>query len=196
MTENTTDVLDCGRSIHDLSAYLASDRIPRDPHIESCPECLNALEGLAGMSKLSHELFAEDVAVLPEAPENWLQGIMANIQNEVRAGRSLPLRHPDPRVRLSITEGAVRALIRSVGDHIPGIVIGRCRLDGDVEVSGAPIQVSITASIAWGQSVADLTTLLRQRVYDALDQHTELNLVAVDIVVEDLHVDAIEGEQP
>ena len=117
---------------------------------------------------------------------------MANIQNEVRAGRSLPLSHPDPRVSLSVTEGAVRALIRSVGDGIPGIVIGRCRLEGDVEELGAPIEVTVTASIAWGESIATTTALLRERIVEALRRHTELNIASVDVVVEDLHVDAAE----
>lgn len=195
MTEKTPRTLDCGRTIEELSDYLAADRTPPDPHIENCPECLNALQGLARVSQLSHDLLEQDVAELPPVPENWIQGIIANIRNEVRAGRSLPLHHPDERVSLSVTEGAVRALIRSVGDDIPGLVVGRCSLQGDVENLGAPIIVRITASIAWGQSVAALTASLRERVLEALHRHTELNVTAIDVEIEDVHVD-VEKEGP
>jgi hypothetical protein len=194
VTENTPRMLDCGRTVEELSDYLAADRTPRDPHVESCPECLNALQGLTRVSQLSRELLAQDAADLPPAPESWIKGIMANIQTEVRAGRSLPLSHPDPRVTLSVTEGAVRALIRSVGDGIPGIVIGRCRLDGDVEQLGAPIAVEVTASVAWGRSIAEVTALLRERIFAELRRHAELNVTSVDVVIEDLHSPAVEEE--
>lgn len=194
----TTRTLECGKTVQELSDYLAADRFPRDPHIESCPECLNALQGLTRVSQLSRELLAQDVADLPATPENWIAGIMSNIQNEVRAGRLLPLSHRDARVRLSVTEGAVRALIRSVADDLPGIVVGRCRLDGDVETPGAPVEVSVTASVAWGEPILPITTLLRERILDALARHTEVNVVAVDVTVEDLHVDpvGVSGEEP
>jgi hypothetical protein len=189
VTEKTSRTLDCGTTIEQLSDYLAAGRIPRDAHMESCPECLNALQGLARVSKLSRELLEQDIADLPPAPENWIKGIIDNIQNEVRAGRSLPLHHPDARVSLSVTEGAVRALIRSVGDEISGLVIGRCALNGDVEEPGAPIQVSITASVAWGRSISTLTAQLRERVLEMLRRHTELNVTTIDVEIEDLHLD-------
>ena len=49
---STTRALDCGKTIQELSAYLAADRIPFDPTIETCPECLNALHALAQVSQL------------------------------------------------------------------------------------------------------------------------------------------------
>ncbi|KAA9106499.1 Asp23/Gls24 family envelope stress response protein [Microbacterium rhizomatis] len=192
VTDETPRTLDCGRTVEELSDYLAADRTPRDAHIETCPECLNALQGLERVSRLSREMLAQDVEDLPPAPETWIRGILANIQNEVRAGRPLPLSHPDPRVNLSVTEGAVRALIRSVGDEIPGLVVGRCSLNGDVEDPGAPVTVTITASVAWGRPVAALTALLREHVLEALRRHTELNVTAIDVEIQDVHVDSEE----
>lgn len=187
MTDTTPPALDCGKTIEELSEYLSTDRIPYDRHIETCPECLNALQALAGMSQLSRDLIDLDAAQLPAPPANWMEQIMSTIQNEVRAGRSVPLPHPDPRVTLTVTEGAIRALMRSVGDETPGVIVGRCQLDGDVEIPGAPIDVSVTASIAWKTPIPEATAALRRAVADALAEHTHLNVASIDVTVEDLH---------
>lgn len=187
MTRETPPTLDCGKTIEELSEYLSADRIPYDRHIETCPECLNALQALTGMSQLSRDLIDLDAAQLPAPPPNWMEQVMSTIQNEVRAGRSVPLPHPDPRVVITITEGALRSLMRSVGDETPGVIVGRCRLDGDIEVPGAPIDVSVTASIAWKTPIPEATAALRQAVADALAEHTQLNIASIDVTVEDLH---------
>ena len=47
MTAHDHDAaLDCGPTIDELSDYLDRDRTPHDPHIESCPDCLNPLAAL------------------------------------------------------------------------------------------------------------------------------------------------------
>ncbi|GAA4773455.1 Asp23/Gls24 family envelope stress response protein [Microbacterium gilvum] len=179
--------LDCGRTLEELSDYLESGRSPRDAHIESCPECLNALDTLEGAGRLSRALVAVDASTLPEPPESWFQGILGAIALELRAGRDLPLHHPDPRVDLSITEGAVHALLRTAGDGVDGVFIGRTAIDGDAETPGAPVTVRLTASIAWPLDVAAVSEELRARAFAALRQHTELNVTAVDIRVDDIH---------
>src|SRR5688500_6486179 len=118
--------LECGKTLDELSDYLAADRIPYDPHVETCPDCLNALTALARLAELSRDLISHDAERLPPAPENWLRAILANIHDEIRAGRSIPIHHADPRAQITVTEGAVRALIRSAGDGIDGLVIGKC----------------------------------------------------------------------
>lgn len=188
MTDNSTiRELDCGKTIEQLSDYLAMDRIPYDPTIETCPECLNALHALDQVAQLSRDLLLDDAAHLPPPPSGWLDAILTNIHNDVRAGRSLPLRHPDPRVQLSITEGAVRALLRSVADQIPGTVIGKCQIDGDAEQLGAPVTINVTLSIAWGTPMTPTAHDVRQRIYNALTEHTHLNVTAVDVTIEDIH---------
>lgn len=179
--------LDCGKTVEELSDYLAADRMPYDPAIETCPECLNELRALARVSRLSRDLIAQDAADLPAPPDTWLQAIMNNIHREMRAGRDLPIHHPDPRVRISVTEGAVRALIRAVADDIDGLIVGKCELLGDAERPGAPIHVHLTASVGWGQLIPDLSTTLRDLVSTALAQHTELNVAAIDVTIEDVH---------
>ena len=187
MNENEPRTLNCGKTIEELSAYLAADRTPYDPSIEACPECLNALQGLTRVSQLFHDLITQDVTDLPAPRENWFEDIMTNIHREVRSGRSLPLPHPDKRVDLSLTEGAVLALIRSAGDIVPGLVIGTCHLKGNVEEPGAPVDVSVTASIVWNQPIPDATRTLRTHIYEALATHTALNVTSVNITIKDLH---------
>jgi phenylpyruvate tautomerase PptA (4-oxalocrotonate tautomerase family) len=112
---------------------------------------------------------------------------MNNIHQEMRAGRDLPIHHSDPRVRISVTEGAVRALIRAIADDIDGLIVGKCELLGDADQPGAPITVHLTASVIWGRSIPELSTTLRELVSTALSQHTELNIVAIDVTIEDVH---------
>ncbi|WP_232331545.1 Asp23/Gls24 family envelope stress response protein [Agromyces laixinhei] len=187
MSETTTERLDCGKTIDELSDYLSRDRIPYNPDIETCPECLNALEALARVSGLSRDLILEDARALPPPAETWFEEIMVNIAHEVRAGRDLPIQHPDPRVQISITEGAVRALLRTVGDTIPGVIVGKCELLGDAERPGTPIEVRLTVSVEWGRPIPEVSEQLHRSVTSALQQHTELNVTAIHIDVTDVH---------
>ncbi|MCK2023142.1 MULTISPECIES: Asp23/Gls24 family envelope stress response protein [Microbacterium] len=183
------DALDCGTTIDQLSDYLDRDRTPRDPHIESCPDCLNALEALERVGRLSRDLIDADAAELPAPPESWFERIFTSIQEELRAGRSLPISHPDPRVQITVTEGAVRALLRDSGDAIDGVFISRTEIVGDAETLGAPVEINLTASVRFGTSIQHLTDELREVAYAALAKHTDLNVVAVNISVEDIHTD-------
>ncbi|MFG6446507.1 Asp23/Gls24 family envelope stress response protein [Microbacterium sp. P07] len=187
MSEAHSVVLDCGKTVDDLSDYLAADRQPYDADIETCPECLNALDALERVSALSRSLIERDARELPPPPSTWFDRIMDVVRSEMRAGRSLPVQHPDPRVEVTITEGAVRALVRAVGDAIPGLYVGRVDIVGDAEVADAPVEVSLTATIAWDRSVVESAALLRSAVYEALAQHTDLNVAAVNVTVEDVH---------
>lgn len=182
-----TPMLDCGRTVDELSDYLESGRVPRDGHIESCPDCLNALESLERVSRLSRDLLADEARLLPRPPESWFESILSAVHSELRAGRSFPIRHPDPRVTLTVTEGAVRSLVRATGDAVDGIVVGRTEIVGDAEIPGAPVVVVLTATVAWGRPIRELADTLRDRVHRALIQHTELNVTSVDVRVEDIH---------
>lgn len=181
--------LDCGRTIDELAGYLDAGRTPPDPHIESCPECLNALEALERVERLSRDLIEDDAAHLAPPPESWFERIFATIHEELRAGRSFPISHPDPRVRITVTEGAVRALLRDSGDAINGIFVSRTAIVGDAETPNAPVEINLTASVRFGTSIAQLTDELREAAYTALAAHTELSVTAVNIVVEDIYTD-------
>lgn len=179
--------LECGATLDELSEYLESGRTPPIERFESCPECLNALDSLEKASRLSRELLESDAASLPEPSRAWFDDIRDTIVRELRPGRELPLRHPDPRVDLSISEGAVHAVLRATGDAVAGVFVAHTELVGDVETPGAPIRVELTASIAWPSDVRGIAEQLRTAVFAALDRHTELRVVAVDITVADVH---------
>lgn len=187
MTETTMRPLSCGKTVDELSNYLSHDRTPFDATIETCPECLNALDALERLGELSRNLLAHEAQDEPPLSDSWIDGIMANIQREMRAGRSLPLEHPDPRVTITITEGALRALVRAAGDDVSGILIGKCDITGDAETPGAAITITVTASLAWGESGPAKAAQVRARIYDAVAQHTTLNITAVDVVIQDIH---------
>lgn len=197
MTDTNTNsdrtVLDCGKTLDELSTYLAHDRTPYDPAIEECPECVNALRALERVSHLSRDLIAHDADTVPAPPPSWLNDIINNIGAELRAGRDLPLHHPDPLVSLSITEGAVRALIRDVSDTIPGILVRACRITGEADTPHAPVHVNITVSIATRTPMPPLLTQLREQVMKVLHEHTELHIDALNITVENIH-DAAAGD--
>lgn len=187
---DTDDALDCGTTIDELSDYLDRGRTPRDPHIESCPDCLNALEALERVGRLSRDLIDADAAELPAPPESWFERIFTSIQEELHAGRSLPISHPDPRVQITVTEGAVRALLRDSGDAIDGVFVSRTEIVGDAERLGAPVEINLTASVRFGTSIQQLTDELREVAYAALAKHTDLNVTAVNISVEDIHTES------
>lgn len=194
MTTSDPRMLACGKTIDELSDYLSQQREPYDPTIENCAECLNALSGLNDLSAWSRELLEDDGRRLGAPDESWIRGILDSIALEVRSGRDLPVAHPDPRLTVVIAEGAVRALVRSVGGSIPGVVIAGCSLDGDVETPGAPTRVVLTVSLDWKVPAAEAITALRDAVADAIAEHTELRVDDIDISIVDVHRSTRTGE--
>lgn len=174
-------------TIDDLSDYLDSDRTPVIPEIENSPECRAMLDSLERVGALSRELIARDVELNPTIDERWLGGLIASIGREVKAGRDIPLASADPATSLSITEGAVRELVRVAGDSIDGVLVGSCAIDGDLMLPAEPLRVAVTISVVLNGPVTALADAVRQRVYSELLKHTELTIGAVDVTVTDVH---------
>lgn len=175
-----------GHSMDELADYLDAGRTPADASIESSPGCRIALDALERLRRLGPALLDQDAAAEPQADENWVRSIIDGIARDARAGRRIPFRVAEPDDDLGITEGAVRGLIRTAGDAIPGVLIGRCRLDGDLTVPGAPIGVRVEASVLYGLPIARLAERLRTEIGDRLRTHAELNISGIDIVVHDV----------
>ncbi len=185
---------DCGRHIEDLSDYLDTGVSPDASHIENCPLCQARLAGLRSLSAAARDLMDDDVASAAADDAGWLDGMLSNLRLETRAGRTIPLAG-GPLDSLSETEGAVVALVRSVGDSLGGVLIGRCRLEGDVSVAGAPVSVKINVSARYGYPLPILADTLRDTVLAELLVQTELNVVAVDVAFTDMRPPLEPGDE-
>jgi hypothetical protein len=185
-----------GYTLDDLSDYLDRGREPAIPAIDTNAECQAMLATLERVSSLSRELVTQDARENPTLDENWLAALVATIGRELRAGRDVPLTSADPSTNLAITEGAIRELIRTTGDSVEGVLVGSCSLDGDVTDPNAEITVRVSISVIAGSSVVELADHLRERVHSELLRHTQLNVVAIDVTVVDVHeITNLPGEE-
>ncbi len=125
-----------GHTVEELSAYLDAGRTPVDPSIEASPGCQIALEAMERLRSLSGPLLEADAEAASAPEASWVARILDTITLEARSGRRIPLESPSPSADLAITEGAVRGVIRAAEADVDGIIVGRCRLRGDVTVPG------------------------------------------------------------
>jgi len=184
-----------GYTLEQLSEYLDRGRTPAIEAIESNVECQALLASLERYGSLSRDLVSRDAAEHPTIDESWLSSLLTSITREAKAGRDIPLANGDPLTKLAITEGAVRGLVRTAGDSIDGVIVGRCSLTEVVEGDpAAGVTVAVSVSVALGTPVHGAAEAVRQAVYTALLKHTELLVVTVDVTVADLHVVAAEGD--
>jgi hypothetical protein len=182
-----------GHTIEDLNDYLDRGRTPSDSSIDDSPACTTALTRLERLRAALRRVDSAAVDREAARTDGWVATIVDSIRLETRAGRRIPLTSESPVARLALTEGAVIGVLRTAGDGIDGILISRCRLDGDVTEPGEPITVRLEVSVGTdgtttGESVRDLTARLRAAVYAVLVQQTELSIAAVDITVSDLYL--------
>jgi hypothetical protein len=187
MTDAPDDVGGSGYTLDDLSAYLDRGREPAIAAIDTNAECRAVLDSMERVGALSRELLASDVRANPTVDENWLGSLLSSISRELRAGRDIPLSATDPTTSLSITEGAVRELVRAAGDSVDGVLVGSCTLIGTPDGS-EPIQVALTISVVLARSLPELAEQVRQRVYSELLKHTELQIEAVNVTIGDVHI--------
>ncbi|MBM7024804.1 Asp23/Gls24 family envelope stress response protein [Clavibacter zhangzhiyongii] len=177
-----------------LADYLDRGRTPRVAAYEDDPEIRTALRSLEHVRDLGRELVQVEAEEAEAPGDDFFRGVLSHISRESRAGRDIPLSHPDPGVRLALTEGAVRALVRQAGDEVPGVLIGRCTLDGDVTRAGEPVRVALTMSAVWGDPLPGLAQRVRERVHAALLRHTELRVEGIDVTVVDVQPRPVQEE--
>lgn len=174
------DIGGSGYTLEDLSAYLDSGREPRVAAIEDNPECRAVLDALGRMSAVSHQLVEEDAIDLEPS---WFDGVMAQVAREVKAGRDIPVDDTDD-THVTITEGAVRAMLREAGDRIPGVIVERTRVFGDLDDPEAPLAAELRVSVAYGRRIRDTAELVRRAAADALSRHAERPVASVDVIVD------------
>ena len=174
--------------IADLSDYLDRGETPPAELLNAAPENRIAFDALTRFRSMAENILDDDVSAEPARDDSWVTGILKNIHREARAGRSIPVSHPSPKASLSLTEGAVRGLIRAAGDGVAGTFIGKCRLEGDVTTPGSPVTVNVEASVFWGERMPRTAQRLRDAITTSLLHHTELNIVAVNVTITDVHL--------
>lgn len=177
-----------GHTIDELEDYRAAGRRPRNPSIEDSAGCQLALEALESLHSLTPDILEADAAHEAPADEGWVQSILTQIAVNVRPGRRIPLTSTLPGADLAITEGAVRGVIRSAESVVPGVLIGRCQIIGDVTTPAAPVAISVEVSVPYGRPVATLADDLRREIGDRVRRHTELVVTGIDITVRDIHL--------
>lgn len=175
-----------GHTIEELSDYLDSGRFPADSSIDESAGCQIALDALERLRALTPELIAADTKAESEADESWVERILAGIALDARAGRRIPIVIDRPGVDAGITEGAVRGVIRAAENTVPGVLIGRCRFDGDVTVPGEPVLIRVDVSVPYGLPIPSLVDRLRAEISTRLSAHTTLNVTGINITVSDL----------
>ncbi|HEY0119508.1 MAG TPA: Asp23/Gls24 family envelope stress response protein [Cellulomonas sp.] len=176
-----------GHTIEELSAYLDADRQPRDPTIEASPACQLALQAMERLRAASGRLLTADAETESAADESWVRQVLAGIALDARAGRRIPLRHVSPGADLGITEGAVRGVIRSAEDDVDGVVVGRCRIDGDLEAPNGTVDIAVDVSVRLGVDIPSVAGRLRAAIAARVQANTDLSVRAIDITVHDVH---------
>jgi len=175
-----------GVPVDELADYLDRGRTPRDPRIEGSAECRLYLQALDRVTRLSHASLEREAEREPDRDDTWITGLLETIRHEVVGGRDIPVGHPDPATKLSVTEAAARGLVRRAGDDVDGVLLSSTSFDGDVDTAGAPVVVRVTAAVRYGLDLNAVADQLRDRVAATLGLHTELAVTAVDVTVDDV----------
>jgi len=184
-----------GHTIEELSDYLDHGRMPRDPSIESSPGAQNALAALARLRRVAPRILESEADARDTKDDSWIRRILDQIGVQAHAGRDIPITHDADTANLSISEGAVRALIREVGDDLDGVIIERTGLLGDVEVPNQPISVEIDISLFAGIDSHVAIKDLKQGATAALQKHSELNIEEVTVRVRSSELDKDTDEE-
>jgi len=185
-----------GHTIEELSDYLDRGRAPADPSIDDSPECEIALRSLERLRRVQLTLLDSDLSRESARDDSWVSSILDNISREAHRGREIPLAHSSPTARLVVTEGAVRGILRETGDRMANIIVGRCVLVGDVGEPGTPVTVQVDVTIFQGENIPMMADRLRQSMFAALQQYTELVVAAIDITVRDLYAEPDAAASP
>ncbi|MFD1721321.1 hypothetical protein [Amnibacterium endophyticum] len=196
MDGQTDDALDAiakepeeldGHTIDELADYLDAGRTLPDPSIEGSAACRHALAALERLRALAPELLVDD-APEAEPADGFLARVMSGIALDAHAGADFPLVDSGTDSSITMTEGALRALIRAAGDGEPGVLVGRVRFVGDLQDPHAPLTVRVAATVAHGLPIPAAAERLRAAVDAAVRRHTRFERLRIDVEVQDLVV--------
>jgi hypothetical protein len=183
-----------GFTVDELTDYLDRGRQPRNPAIEASPAAQHALAALSRLRAVAPRIITADAAYFAPKNENWISRILDQIGVQAHAGRDIPIPYDVPGADLSISEGAVRALVREAGDDTDGLLVERTHLDGDIEASGAPVEVHVVVSTFADVDTAKAIAEFQRRVSETLEEHTDLILTGVTVRVHDADLTQDDGQ--
>lgn len=172
-----------GHTIDELAAYLDAGRVPYDPAIEESAACRHALAALERLHAVSADLLSDPPA--GEEDDSWVAGVLAHIAADAHAGADFPVAVTAEGDEVVMTEGALRALLRAVGDDEPGVLVGRIRFAGDLADPSSTVVITVDVTLAQGLPIPLATSRLRAAMRSAVERHIGLQPV-LDIVVRDL----------
>lgn len=172
-----------GHTLEELADYLDRGRTPIDPSIEQSPACRIALSGLERLRAMAERFLEQDASTAPP-PERWIDDVLGRISLESRAGRRFPFSDLPAGVEAVVSEGALRGLVRAVGDSIPGLLTGRVRLHLDDAAAALDLQVDVT--VFYGTPIDDAATEFRRRIALVLPRHAPFAVGQLDLRVRDV----------
>ena len=204
--------LGCGRSMDDVWDHIDT---PPDTHELACAYCSAARRDLAGLVVATQELRDHDAddGRLQASPTT-IDRILSIARTEVRRGRRLPLVEPGPDgvSELTVSEQAVTAVVRRVGDSIAAFQVRRCSVrhatsdqsqttrthgarDGvltpldpaDPQHAPAGLTVSVRVSVDLGVSIPLVVERFRTTVTEVVDREVGLRVTRLDVSVEDVN---------
>lgn len=175
-----------GHTVDELADYYDAGLTPADPSIDNSAGCQIALAAIRRLRTLTNAFIEEEARTLPPPDETWITGILNQIGAQAQAGRDVPLHLLEGEGSVVITEGAVRAIVRSAGDRVPGLIVGRVSLIGDITRPGRPVTVDVDATVMWGQNIPDSAEQLKRAIDAELRKHTYLNVTSIDVSVHDV----------
>jgi hypothetical protein len=173
-------------TLDELADYLDSGRDPVRPEIEADPDASTALRRLERLREASADLLDADVRAAGAADEDWIARVLAIIRTTAHAGRDIPVPDDDPTSHLVVTEGAVRGLVRALGDGMPGVLVRRTRFTGDVTTAGAAIDVEVVIALAADAPLRERADALRETVAAALREHAPFTVASLTVRVADV----------
>jgi len=177
----TETIGDSGYTLEELAEYHEQGRTPAIPAIDGDPQCRAILDSMEHLGALSRELVEKDAAV--ELEESWFEQIIGEVARESRAGRDLPI-GSDDEVRLVVTEGAVRGLVRDAGDGVEGVLVERV----DVQVEDGRVDVALSISVLYGHALPEIAERVRHAVHGAITRSASWTAGAVDVTIDSLRV--------
>lgn len=172
-----------GHTLDELNDYLDDDRRPADPSIDNSPACQIALGALERLRAVTGAYLDEDDP--PSASDqSWIAGALSAISLEARAGRSFPYPRTETDTVAHVTEGALRGLIRSIGDDAGGLIVGKVRF-GPTE-DEQPVDLRIEVAAVYGSPIAGTVEAFTRTLDLVLRRQAPMPVGRIDVHVVDV----------